>query len=110
MTNVLDLNATNFSAEVLNSDLPVLVDFWAPWCQPCQMMAPILEALSKDMAGKIKVAKVNTEDQTNQALAIEYQIQSIPNMKLFKGGKIIAEFVGLRNQDSLRADIEAFLN
>lgn len=109
MSNVLELKKEDFSAQVLTSDQPVLVDFWAPWCVPCQMMSPILEELSQDMAGKIKIAKVNTEDGSNQDLAMEYQIQSIPNMKLFKGGKIIGEFIGLRNKETLKNEIEAFL-
>lgn len=109
MSNALEVKKDSFAAEVLNSDLPVLVDFWAPWCMPCRMMAPILDELSADMAGKIKVAKVNTEDGANQDLAIEYQIQSIPNMKLFKGGKVIGEFIGLRNKETLKGEIEAFI-
>ncbi len=109
MSNVLNVNKADFSAQVLKSDLPILVDFWAPWCMPCRMMAPTLDELSVDMADKIKVAKVNTEDGENQELAIQYQIQSIPNMKLFKDGKIIAEFIGLRNKETLKGEIEAFL-
>ncbi len=105
----MELNKSNFQAEVLNSDQPVLVDFWAPWCMPCQMMAPILDELAVDMAGKVKIAKVNTEDGSNQDLAMEYQIQSIPNMKLFKGGKIIGEFIGMRNKETLKNEIEAFI-
>lgn len=109
MSNVLELTKGNFAAEVLSSSVPVLVDFWAPWCMPCKMMAPILDELSKDMEGKLKVAKVNTEEAENQSLAMEYQIQSIPNMKLFKGGKMIGEFIGLRNKESLRKEIENLL-
>ncbi len=109
MSKAMELSKSNFQAEVLNSDLPVLVDFWAPWCVPCQMMAPILDELSVEMAGKIKVAKVNTEDGDNQDLAIEYRIQSIPNMKLFKGGKIIGEFIGMRNKDTLKGEIEGLI-
>jgi thioredoxin 1 len=109
MSKAMELNKSNFQAEVLNSDLPVLVDFWAPWCVPCQMMAPILDELSGEMAGKIKVAKVDTEDGENQDLAMEYRIQSIPNMKLFKGGKIIGEFIGMRNKDSLKGEIEGLI-
>lgn len=109
MSNVLEIKKDNFEASVLKSDLPVLVDFWAPWCMPCKMMAPILDELSIDLAGKIKVAKVNTEDGANQELAIEYQIQSIPNMKLFKDGKIVAEFVGLRNKETLKGELSAWL-
>jgi len=109
MSKALEVRKDNFSAEVLNSTEPVLVDFWATWCMPCQMMAPILDELAAEMAGKLKIVKVNTEDGPNQDLAMEYQIQSIPNLKLFKGGKIIGEFVGLRNKETLKGDIEALI-
>jgi len=109
MSQVLELTKDNFAAGVLNSDLPVLVDFWATWCMPCQMMAPILDELAVELEGKIKVAKVNTEDGPNQELASEYQIQSIPNMKLFKGGKVIGEFIGLRDKESLKNEIETLI-
>ncbi len=109
MSNALEVKKDSFAAEVLNSDLPVLVDFWAPWCMPCRMMAPILDELAGEMAGRVKIAKVNTEDGANQDLAMEYQIQSIPNMKLFKGGKVIGEFIGLRNKETLKGEIEAFI-
>lgn len=110
MSKALDINKENFSQEVLESNLPVLVDFWAPWCMPCKMMSPILDELSVDLENKIKIVKVNTEDSSNQELAQEYQIQSIPNMKLFKDGKVIAEFIGMRSKDALKNDISAHLN
>ncbi len=109
MSKAQEIKKSNFKTEVLDSELPVLVDFWATWCMPCQMMAPILDELSAEMTDKLKIAKVNTEDGENQDLAMEYQIQSIPNMKLFKGGKIIGEFIGLRNKETLRGEIEALL-
>ena len=109
MSKTLEVNKSSFESEVLKSELPVLVDFWAPWCVPCQMMAPTLDELSVDMEGKVKIAKVNTEDGENQSLAVEYQIQSIPNMKLFKGGKIIGEFIGLRNKETLQKEIEELI-
>lgn len=110
MSKALDLNKDNFSSEVLGSDVPVLVDFWAPWCMPCKMMAPILDELAIDLAGKVKITKLDTADANNQELASQYQIQSIPNLKLFKAGQIIAEFVGMRSKDSLKNDILAHLN
>lgn len=73
------------------------------------MMAPILDELSEELAGKVKITKVNTEDGANQELAMQYQIQSIPNMKLFKGGQVIGEFIGLRNKETLRGEIEALV-
>ncbi len=106
MSNVLDLKKDDFTKEVLESDLPVLVDFWAPWCMPCRMMSLILDELAVSMAGQIKVVKVNTEEAENQSLAAQYQIQSIPNMKLFKGGEVIAEFVGMRSKESLEQEIK----
>ena len=106
MSKALEVNKGSFESEVLKSELPVLVDFWATWCMPCQMMAPILDNLALEMKDKLKVVKVNTEDGENQTLAETYQIQSIPNMKLFKGGKIIGEFIGLRNLETLRGEIE----
>lgn len=109
MSNLSELTKSNFSVEVLNSPIPVLVDFWAPWCMPCRMMTPVLEELSLEMEGKLKIVKLNTEEADNQALAIEYQIQSIPNMKLFKGGKVVGEFIGLRNKESLKGEIESLL-
>lgn len=109
MANILEVTKNNFSAEVLNSPIPVLVDFWAPWCMPCRMMAPILEELGADMGEKLKIVKVNTEEAENQSLAAEYQIQSIPNMKLFKGGKVVKEFVGLRNKESLKGEMAGLL-
>lgn len=109
MSQAMDVNSSNFEQEVLKSEIPVLVDFWAPWCMPCRMMAPTLDALAADLAGKLKIVKVNTEESDNQGLAIKYQIQSIPNMKLFKGGEVIGEFIGLRDKETLRADIDALI-
>ncbi len=110
MTKVLELNKDNFTAEVLQSDLPVLVDFYAPWCMPCKMMSPILDELAVDLAGKVKITKIDTNEADNQELAQEYEIQSIPNLKLFKAGQVVADFVGLRSKDSLKNDILAHLN
>lgn len=109
MSKVQEVTKENFENEVLKNQTPVLVDFWAPWCMPCRMMAPILDELAEDMGDKIKIAKVNTEEGANQDLALEYQIQSIPNMKLFKEGKVVAELVGLRNKETLKGDLAAYL-
>ena len=80
MSQALDVNKNNFEAEVLKSEIPVLVDFWAPWCNPCRMMAPILDDLAIELAGKVKIVKLNTEETDNQDLSIKFEIQSIPNM------------------------------
>ena len=107
MSKAVEITSQNFEEEVLQSDIPVLVDFWAPWCQPCLMMAPALDELSGELEGKIKIGKINTEVPEHQNLAIQYQIQSIPNMKLFKDGKIIKEFIGLRPKEILKSELEA---
>ncbi|MBU6231188.1 MAG: thioredoxin [Patescibacteria group bacterium] len=104
-----EISAPEFEKEVLKSDLPVLVDFWAPWCRPCQMMAPILDEISGELAGKAKIAKVDVEDRANGALAMQYEIRSIPNMKLFKGGQVVHEFIGLRPKEALLSELEPFI-
>jgi len=109
MSKAIEITSQNFEKEVLQSNIPVLVDFWAPWCQPCLMMAPALDELSGELEGKIKIGKINTEIPEHQNLAIQYQIQSIPNMKLFKDGKIIKEFIGLRPKETLKSELEAEL-
>lgn len=110
MSKTIEVNARNFEKEVLQSELPVLVDFWAPWCQPCLLMAPGLAALSEEMQGKIRFAKLNTEEPENQALAIRYQIRSIPNMKLFYQGEVVQEFIGLRPKEMLKKELEETLD
>ena len=101
-------NSKNFE-KVLATKLPVLVDFWAPWCMPCRMMAPILEELAKDFEGKLIVAKVDTEDLENRELAYKYQIQSIPNLKLFKDGKVVKEFVGFRPKSLFTQELQTYV-
>ncbi len=109
MAKIIELTNENFEQEVLKSELPILVDFWAPWCQPCLMMAPTLEALSEELDGKLRIGKLNTEIPAHQRLAFEYQIQSIPNMKLFKGGQVAKEFIGLRPKEIFKGELEAEL-
>ena len=110
MSQIIELNSQNFEEEVLKSELPVLVDFWAPWCQPCLLMAPGLADLSETMKDKLRFAKLNTEVPENQNLAIQYQIRSIPNMKLFYKGEVIQEFIGLRPKEVLQKELEETLS
>ncbi len=98
------VNESNFDQQVLRSKEPVLVDFWAPWCGPCRMIAPTLEKLAQEYAGKIKVAKLNVDE--NQRLAQTYQAHSIPLMVLFKGGKPINKLIGAHPEPNIRNLIE----
>lgn len=111
MSKVINIKGEEeFKKEVVDATLPVLVDFWAPWCGPCRMMAPILEDLSEKFDGKLIVAKVDTEEPENRNLAYTFQIQSIPNMKLFKDKKIIQEFIGFRPREIFENELENFVN
>ena len=106
MSKVINLTDENFEKEIMESDLPVLVDFWAPWCQPCLMLAPILDELSEELDGRLKIYKVNIEIEENKELASRYNIQSIPSMKLFKNGKIMREFIGMKQKVVLKQELE----
>ncbi|MCS7254746.1 MAG: thioredoxin [Armatimonadota bacterium] len=90
---VLELTVDSFDAEILRSDLPAMVDFWAPWCGPCRVMAPIVESIAERYQGKVKVAKVNVDENTE--LAIRYSIMSIPTLLFFRDGQVIDKIIGL---------------
>ena len=99
-----EFNDKNFEQEVIKSDMPVLVDFWAPWCGPCQVMLPIVDEIAKEMEGKIKVGKINVDE--NSETASKYDIMSIPAIKIFKKGEIVKEFTGAQNKEALIEEIE----
>jgi thioredoxin 1 len=94
----------NFEEEVIKSEKPVLVDFWAPWCGPCQMMGPIVEELSTEMGDKMKIGKLNVDE--NGGTAQKFSIMSIPALKVFKGGQVIKEFVGVQSKETLKEELE----
>ncbi len=90
--NTVAVTEANFDEEVVKSNVPVLVDFWAEWCGPCRMVAPIVEEVAKDYAGRVKVGKVNVDE--NQSLASKYGIRSIPSLLVFKGGIVVNQVIG----------------
>ncbi len=103
----ITLTSDIFDAEVLDSSVPVLVDFWASWCGPCKMLAPIIEEIAKEYDGKIKVGKVNVDDE--QKLAMDYGIASIPTVILFKDGEIKETLIGYRGKEEFETAINAVL-
>jgi thioredoxin 1 len=104
MTNY---DQSNFKKEVLESKTPVLVDFWAPWCGPCKMVAPVVEEIAAQYTGKIEVGKINVDD--NQELANEYGVMSIPTICLFKDGTPVSRLVGFRPKKEIAAEIDKCL-
>jgi thioredoxin 1 len=100
----MEFTDKNFEQEVLKSDKPTLVDFWAPWCGPCQVMGPILDDLSAEIGAVAKVGKLNVDE--NPDSASQYGIMSIPAIKIFKGGQVVKEFVGIQAKEVLRDALE----
>ena len=100
----LEITEENFESEVLKSDIPVLIDFWAEWCGPCKILSPTVEELASDYEGKLKVAKVNVDDQGN--LAMRYNVSSIPNLKFLENGNIVGELVGAAPKSTIEAEIK----
>ena len=107
MSEVLHINDADFETAVVQSDIPVLVDFWAPWCGPCKMIAPILAEIAPEFAGKAKIVKINVDD--NQLVAGQFGIRSIPTLLLFKNGQLVATQVGALPKNQLAAFINQHL-
>lgn len=106
-SNVLTITESNFDAEILHSTVPVLVDFWAPWCGPCKMLSPVIDEIADAKVGQVKVAKVNVDDA--QALAARYRINSIPALLFFKNGEPVEQLVGAVSKSVLTAKLDSLL-
>jgi thioredoxin 1 len=105
--SVNEVTDNNFQAEVIESDVPVLVDFWAPWCGPCRMVAPVVEEIAQERAGQLKVVKMNTDE--NQQTAMSYNIMSIPTLILFRNGQPAKTVIGAYPKRKLEAELEPAL-
>src|SRR5882724_8682308 len=103
--NVHEFTDANFEEEVLQSDQPVLVDFWAEWCMPCRMLAPTIDKIAEAYVGKVKVGKVDTD--SNREVAMKYQINAIPTVILFKNGQVAQKFVGLKQEKEFKEAIDS---
>jgi len=107
VSNIVNLTQDNFDQEVLKSPTPILVDFWAEWCGPCKMLAPALDELAEEYDGRVRIGKVNIDDQ--QGLAAQYGIRSIPTLLLFQSGEVVDQIVGLRTKRDLKASFDRVL-
>ena len=103
--NVKELTDTNFETEVLKSETPVLVDFWADWCGPCKMLAPTIDKIANEYQGRVKVGKVDTD--SNREVSMKYGISAIPTVILFKNGQVAQKFVGLRGEKDFKEALDA---
>jgi thioredoxin 1 len=108
MANIKEVNDSTFQSEVLESDIPVLVDFWAPWCGPCQMVSPMLEMVAEKMGDKLKVVKMNTDE--NMKTAQNYEIMAIPSLLVFKKGEVAERIVGVKPQSQLEAQLQEIIS
>ena len=104
MSNVKKVTTDTFRKEVIESDKPVVVDFWAEWCGPCKKLSPILEEVAEELDGQVTIAKVNVDEERN--LGAMFQIMSIPNVLIFNNGEKVDEFVGLRSKDDIVAQVK----
>jgi thioredoxin 1 len=104
-STVIKLDESNFDREVTQDDKPVIVDFWAEWCGPCKMIAPVLDEIAREKAGSVKVAKVNVDE--NQSLSLKFNIRAIPALLLFKGGRLRDQVIGVTSKKDLLNRIEA---
>jgi thioredoxin 1 len=104
---ITEVTDSNFQAEVIESDVPVLVDFWAPWCGPCRMVAPVLEEIAQEKGDALRIVKLNTDE--NQQTAIAYEVLSIPTLILFKNGQIAKKVIGAQPKRKLEAELEPAL-
>ena len=102
--NVLNITEENFEQEVLQSETPVLLDFWASWCAPCRMIAPTIDALADELSGRVKVGKVNVDEQS--ALAEAFRVMSIPTLTLTRGKTLLMQSVGVKTKEALKKEIE----
>jgi len=107
MSNATPITDATFQSEVINSSIPVLVDFWAPWCGPCRAVGPVIDEIAAERAGKLKVCKMNVDEE--QETAGQFQVMSIPTLILFKGGNVAAKIVGAQAKDKLLSQIDPLL-